>query len=62
MLSGAFLSLTACTNAGYSTPPPAPKVATPAGSYNVQIITFNPATGQQNSLSTPLFTLPTTVK
>jgi len=62
MLSGAFLSLTACTNAGYSTPPPAPKVTTPAGSYNVQIITFNPATGQQNSLSTPLFTLPTTVK
>jgi hypothetical protein len=62
MLSGAFLGFTACTNAGYSTPPPAPTVTTPAGTYQVQIETFNPATGQANSLSTPLFTLPTTVK
>jgi hypothetical protein len=61
MLSGAFLGMTACTNAGYSTPPPAPKVTTPAGTYAVQIITVNPQTGLQNSLTTPLFTLPTTV-
>jgi sugar lactone lactonase YvrE len=60
-LSGAFLGITSCTNAGYSTPPPAPKVVTPGGTYNVQIITTNPQTGQQNSLSTPLFTLPVTV-
>lgn len=61
MLSGAFMGMTACTNAGYSTPPPAPKVTTPPGSYNVQIVTFNPQTGQQNSLTTPVFTLPVTV-
>lgn len=62
MLSGAFLGITACTNAGYSTPPPAPKVATPAGTYAIQIITVNPANGQQNSLTTPLFTLQATVQ
>jgi len=62
MLSGAFLGLTACTNSGYSTPPPAPKVTTPAGTYQVQIITVNPQTGQQNSLTTPSFILTTTVK
>jgi hypothetical protein len=62
MLSGVFMGIAACTNAGYSTPPPAPKVSSPAGTYNVQIITFNPQTQQQNSLTTPLFTLPTTVQ
>jgi Bacterial Ig-like domain (group 3) len=61
MLSGLFLGMTACTNAGYSTPPPAPKVKTPAGSYNVQIITFNLNSLQQSSLTTPMFTLPITV-
>jgi hypothetical protein len=61
MLSGLFLGMTACTNAGYSTPPPAPKVTTPAGSYNVQIITFNLNSLQQSSLTTPMFTLPITV-
>jgi len=62
MLTGAILGLTACTNAGYSTPPPAPKVTTPPGTYQVQIITVNPQTGQQDSLTTPAFTLATTVK
>lgn len=61
MLSGAFMGITSCTNAGYSTPPPAPKVTTPGGTYQVQIITINPSNGQQNSLTSPLFTLPTTV-
>jgi hypothetical protein len=58
MLSGAFLSLASCTNAGYSTPPPAPKVTTPAGTYNVQIVTYDPQGLTQDSLSTPMFTLP----
>jgi hypothetical protein len=61
-LAGASMGITSCTNAGYSTPPPAPKVSTPSGSYQVQIITVNPQTGQQNSLTTPSFTLATTVK
>ena len=61
ILTGAFMGITACTNAGYSTPPPAPKVTTPAGTYNVQIITVNPQTGLQNSLTTPTFILPVTV-
>ena len=61
MMSGAFMGITSCTNAGYSTPPPAPKVTTPAGTYQVQIITVSPSTGVQNSLTTPLFTLATTV-
>lgn len=62
MLSGVFLGISACTNAGYSTPPPAPKVTTPSGTYAIQIITINPANGQQNSLTTPLFTLQATVQ
>jgi Bacterial Ig-like domain (group 3) len=62
MFSGLFVGITACTNAGYSTPPPAPKVTTPTGTYNVQIITYNPANQQQNSLSSPAFVLPTTVQ
>ncbi len=62
MLSGLFLGITACTNAGYSTPPPAPKVTTPAGTYNVQIITYDPANSQQNSLKSPAFVLPVTVQ
>jgi hypothetical protein len=37
-------------------------VATPAGSYNVQIITYDPAALIQNSLTTPTFTLPVSVQ
>jgi sugar lactone lactonase YvrE len=62
MLSGLFMGITACTNAGYSTPPPAPKVTTPAGTYNVQIITYDPEALIQNSLTTPMFTLPLNVQ
>jgi hypothetical protein len=62
MLSGLLIGISACTNAGYSTPPPAPKVATPAGSYNVQIITYDPEALIQNSLTTPMFTLPVNVQ
>lgn len=62
MLSGLFMGITACTNAGYSTPPPAPKVVTPAGTYNVQIITYDPQALIQNSLTTPMFTLPVSVQ
>jgi hypothetical protein len=61
MLSCAFMGMTSCTNAGYSNPPKAPVVNTPPGTYNVQIITYNPTTLQQNSLTTPTFTLPVTV-
>ena len=62
MLSGLLGGVSACTNAGYSTPPPAPKVTTPSGTYNVQIITYSQKTQAQTSLSTPLFTLPITVQ
>jgi hypothetical protein len=62
MLSGLLMGISACTNAGYSTPPPAPKVATPAGTYNVQIITYDPEALIQNSLTTPMFTLPVNVQ
>jgi hypothetical protein len=62
MLSGLFMGISACTNAGYSTPPPAPKVATPAGTYNVQIITYDPEALIQNSLTMPMFTLPVNVQ
>jgi len=61
VLAGACIGMTSCTNAGYSTPPPVPVAKTPAGAYQVQIITVNPQTGQQNSLTVPVFTLPTTV-
>ena len=62
MLSGVFMGLSSCTNAGYSTPPPAPKVSTPTGTYNVQIITYHPANLQQSSLTTPTFVLLVTVQ
>jgi hypothetical protein len=62
MFSGLFMGISACTNAGYSTAPPAPVVTTPGGTYNVQIITYDPSALQQNSLSTPTFTLPVTVQ
>jgi hypothetical protein len=62
MLSGLLMGVSACTNAGYSTPPPAPNVATPAGTYNVQIITYDPEALIQNSLTTPMFTLPVNVQ
>ena len=62
MLAGVSMGIAACTNAGYSTPLKAPVTLTPPGTYNVQIITYDPTTLKQNSLSTPLFTLPFTVQ
>ena len=62
LLGSGFMGMTSCTNSNYSTPPPAPKVTTPTGSYNVQIITYDPSALQQNSLSTPMFTLPVSVQ
>lgn len=62
MLSGLFMGITACTNAGYSTPPPAPKVTTPQGTYNVQVITYDPQALTQTSLTSPMFTLPVSIQ
>ena len=62
MLSGLLMGMVACTNAGYSTPPPAPNVKTPQGTYNVQIITYDPEALKQSSLTTPMFTLPLDVQ
>ena len=62
VLSGGFMGITSCTNAGYSTPPPAPKVKTPAGNYAVQIVTYDSTLLKQNSLTTPVFTLPVAVQ
>jgi hypothetical protein len=62
MLSGVFAGIMSCTNANYSTPPPAPKVKTPSGTYNVQIITYNQRSLVQSSLAAPMFTLPITVQ
>ncbi len=62
ILCGVSMGITSCTNAGYSTPPPAPKVTTPTGTYNVQIITYSPTGLVQNSLTNPVFTLPVTIQ
>ncbi|MFP5207066.1 MAG: Ig-like domain repeat protein [Acidobacteriota bacterium] len=62
MLSGLFMGITACTNAGYSTPPPAPQVKTPQGTYNVQVITYDPQALTQTSLTSPMFTLPVSIQ
>ena len=62
MVSGLFMGITACTNAGYSTPVAPPPVVTPPGTYNVQIITYDPEALIQNSLTTPMFTLPLNVQ
>ncbi|MGB0065460.1 MAG: Ig-like domain-containing protein, partial [Terracidiphilus sp.] len=63
MLSGAFMGVTSCTNAGYSTPPSPPHEVTPPGTSNVQIISVSPSNLQQNSLvSTPPYTLQLTVQ
>jgi hypothetical protein len=62
MFSGVFMGLASCTNAGYSTPPKIPPVVTPGGTYNIQVITYNNVTGQQNSVAVPLFVIPTTVQ
>jgi hypothetical protein len=62
MFSGVALGVSACTNAGYSTPPKEPNTPTPPGNYNVQIVTYDPLTGLQNSVTNPEFTLPLSVQ
>jgi hypothetical protein len=64
MLAGALIGVTACTNAGYSTPPKVQSTPTPAGTYQVGVISYNPAIGpsQPNSLATQPFTLAVTVQ
>jgi sugar lactone lactonase YvrE len=57
LFAGAFLSVTACTNSGYTHTPPAPVVTTPAGASNVAITT----TLNGTIVSLP-FTLPVTVQ
>lgn len=61
-MSSLSAGIAGCTNAGYSTPPPAPKVTTKSGTYNVQIIAYDPTSKLQVSLSTPSFTLPFTIQ
>lgn len=63
MLAGALVGVTACTNAGYSKPPKVQATPTPPGTYQVGVISYNPAVGPSlpNSLNTPPFTLTVTV-
>ncbi|HEX4154030.1 MAG TPA: hypothetical protein VHY48_00320 [Acidobacteriaceae bacterium] len=42
---GAVTGFIGCTNSGYTKTPPAPKVTTPAGTYNVQVIGTDPNLG-----------------
>ena len=53
MLSGLFMGLTACTNAGYSTPPPAPKVTTPQELITCKSSLTIQRRSIQNSLTNP---------
>ena len=59
VMAGTVMSLSGCTNSGYTTTPPAPNVVTPSGSYNVRIYATDPHDG---TVKTLLFTLPVTVK
>ena len=59
MLGSAMLGMTGCTNAGYTTTPPAPRVVTPSGTYQVRIYATDPASGAVTTLP---FTLPLTIK
>jgi hypothetical protein len=59
MLVGLCMGISGCTNAGYTTTPPAPHVVTPPGAYNVRIYATDPHDG---SVKTLPFTLSVTVK
>ncbi len=59
MLASVSAGISGCTNAGYTTTPPAPHVITPAGTYNVRLFATDPHDG---SVKTLPFTLPVTVK
>jgi len=58
MLAGAALGMSGCTNSGYTTTPPAPKVSTPPGTYNVRLYATDPHDGTVKTLP---FTLPVTI-
>jgi hypothetical protein len=58
MLGAVSLTNMGCTNAGYTTTPPAPHVTTPAGTYHVRIYATDPVSGQVITLP---YTLPVTV-
>ena len=59
MLTSAALATAGCTNAGYTTTPPAPHVLTPSGTYNVRLYATDPKDGTTKSLP---FTLAVTIK
>ncbi len=59
LLSGVACGVSGCTNAGYTTTPPAPHVVTPAGTYNIRLYATDPTDGSTKTLP---FTLPVTVK
>ncbi|MEO7043292.1 MAG: Ig-like domain repeat protein [Gemmatimonadaceae bacterium] len=59
VLAGTVMSVSGCTNSGYTTTPPSPHVVTPSGSYNVRIYATDPHDGTVKTLA---FTLPVTVK
>ena len=59
MLLGGMLGISGCTNAGYTTTPPAPHVVTPSGTYNVRLYATDPHDGTVKSLP---FTLAVTIK
>ncbi len=59
MLAGISMAMSGCTNAGYTTTPPAPHVITPAGTYNVRIYATDPHDGTVKTLP---YTLSVTVK
>jgi hypothetical protein len=57
--AGTVMGITSCTNAGYSTTPPAPHYVTPSGTYKISIQVTDPATGLVESLP---FTLGATIQ
>jgi hypothetical protein len=59
LLAGLGMGISGCTNAGYTTTPPAPHVVTPSGTYNVRLYATDPHDGTVKTLP---FTIPVTVK
>jgi hypothetical protein len=59
LLLGGCLGSVGCTNAGYTTTPPAPHVTTPTGTYNVRVFATDPRDGSTKTLP---FTVAVTVK
>jgi hypothetical protein len=57
VLSGSF-GMVGCTNAGYTTTPPAPHVSTPPGTYTIRVYATDPLDGTTKSLP---FTVTVTV-